>query len=405
MTVTLGTTTHRTHRTHRTRLASVAVCGSLVLLLAACSSSDDDDTVTPGAASTGGSSDAGVTAAQAALDAASKDPVFGLTAPAFALSAIKGKKIFNIPNSSAIPYIGQVDAESAKITKTYGATWIEFTNQGSPTEHTTGIDQAISQKADLIVLAQGINGELLLPALQRAKAAGIPVLITHTYQTGTPIPTALAGLVAGQVTGPFNEAATLIADYAIADTKGKADALIITSSEVPPSNGMVAAMKAELAKNCPSCKAEVINVPTTEWATKIASEVQSAMQTNPNVNYVMPVYDSMSLFVNQAITASGKTGKVKIASFNGTPEVMKLIQDGDTMAMDVGENISWLAYSTLDQAGRILTGTGPVADGNQMTPLKVFTDANIDAAGTPPEPGKGYGTAYTEGYTKLWGAP
>jgi ribose transport system substrate-binding protein len=93
---------------------------------------------------------------------------------------------------------------------------------------------------------------------------------------------------------------------------------------------------------------------------------------------------------------------VKIASFNGTPAVMKLIQDGNVMAMDAGENIAWLGYSEMDQAGRILTGVGVISDGNEATPLRVFTKDNIDETGTPPTPDKGYGNAYVAGYDALW---
>jgi ribose transport system substrate-binding protein len=381
------------------RTAALFLALGLSATTAACSSSGD--------ATTGGGEvdQAGVTAATAAVEAASVDPEFTLDAEPFAMSGIAGKKIFNIPNSSAIPYIQAVDEESAAIAEKYGATWIEYTNQGSPTEHSAGIDQAVSQGVDLIVLAQGVNADLLVPALQRAQAAGIPVMVTHTQQTGTTFSAETAPLITAQVTAPFNEAAALIANWAISDSEGSVNAIIITSQEVPPSNGMVESMQATLAENCPSCTSKVVNVPTTDWATKISSEVQTALQSDPNVNYVLPIYDSMSLYAQQGITAAGKTGQVQMASFNGTPDVLKLIQDGDVMAMDVGENISWLAWSTLDQGGRVLTGAPIVADGNQGTPLKVFTDENIDETGTPPAAGTGYGDAYIAGYEALWGAP
>jgi ribose transport system substrate-binding protein len=382
------------------RAATLLLAVGLSATLTACSSSD---------ASTGGGSgdvdQAGVTAALAAVEAASVDPTFTLDAPAFAMSGIKGKKIFNIPNSSAIPYIQAVDDESATIAGKYGATWVEYTNQGTPTEHSAGIDQAISQGADLIVLAQGINADLLTPALQRARTAGIPVIVTHTQQTGTTFSATSAPLIAAQVTAPFNEAAALIANWSIADSGGSVDAVIITSQEVPPSNGMVEAMQATLKENCPSCTSKVVNVPTTDWATKISGEVQTALQSDPKVNYVLPIYDSMSIYAQQGITAAGRTGQVQMASFNGTPDLLKLIQDGDVMAMDVGENISWLAYSTLDQAGRVLTGAPIVEDGDEGTPLKVFTDDNVAETGTPPAAGTGYGDAYVAGYEALWGRP
>lgn len=378
---------------------SAALALAVALGLSACGGGST-------ASAGGGEVDAaGVSAAAEAVEAAGADPEFTLDAPAFPMKDVRGKTIFNIPNSSAVPYVQAVDEESAAVAQRYGATWVEYTNQGTPTEHSAGIDQAINRGADVIVLAQGINVDLIVPALQRAKAAGIPVVVTHTLQNGDTFSAQTADLVTAQVTAPFDEAAALIANWAIADSQGKANAVLLTADEVPPSKGMIESMEATFSKNCPACTVKVVNVPVTDWATKISGEVQTALQSDPGVGYVLPVYDSMSLYAQQGITAAGKTGQVQMASFNGTPDVLKLIQDGDVMAMDVGENISWLAWSTLDQVGRVLTGSPLVADGDEKTPLKVFTDENVDLTGKPPAAGQGYGDAYVEGYEKLWGAP
>ncbi|MWV59339.1 sugar ABC transporter substrate-binding protein [Rathayibacter sp. VKM Ac-2754] len=375
---------------------AVAITGTL--LLAGCSN---------GAVASSDSADAGegVAHATAQIEAASVDPEFTFEAEPFAMSGIAGKTIFNIPNSSAVPYITAVDEEGAAVAESYGATWVEYTNQGTPNEHTAGIDQAISQGADLILLSQGVNGELIIPALERAQAAGIPVVISHTYQNGDELPEDLQPLIAAQITAPFNESGALNADWAIKETQGEGDMLIITSAEVPPSDGIVAAMQAEFDEYCPGCSVKVVNVPVADWATKIATTVQSELQVNPNLDYVLPVYDSMTLYVESGVTAAGKVGSVFTSSFNGTPDVMKIMQEGDVLTMDIGENVQWLAWATLDQVGRVLTGAPIVEDGNQETPLKVFTKDNVDEAGTPPVAGQGYGDAYVAGYQALWGLP
>ena len=73
---------------------------------------------------------------------------------------------------------------------------------------------------------------LIVPAMQKAKAAGIPVVITHDFQNdqqNTPPPTgpgaAVNKLTKAYVNVPFWEAARLEADYVIAQTNGKADDL------------------------------------------------------------------------------------------------------------------------------------------------------------------------------------
>jgi ribose transport system substrate-binding protein len=383
---------------------------ALVGVLAGCGSSSSSSSGSTGASSGSSGGSGGTAAAQANITAYSALPKFTLKAPSFDIHKIAGKTIFNIPISSAVPYVVSVDQQAAALAKKYGAKWVEYTNQGTPTQWTAGINQAISQHASVIVLAQGINAQLILPAIQKAKAAGIPVVITHTYENGqqtTAPPTgpgaALNKLVTAYVNVPFWQAGILDADWAITQTKGKADAVIFSSPDVPPSDGLANAIVNEFKKNCPSCKTKVINLPLADWATKIAPDTQSAVQSDPGVNWIIPIYDSMGLYAAQGITAAGKTGSVQIASYNGTPAVMKLIQTGNVYAMDAGENISWLAYATIDQVGRVITGAPIVKSGNEQTALRVFSKSNVDQAGTPPNANQGYGNAYVAGYDKLWG--
>jgi ribose transport system substrate-binding protein len=43
------------------------------------------------------------------------------------------------------------------------------------------------------------------------------------------------------------------------------------------------------------------------------------------------------------------------------------------------------------------------ADHYAKAPLLVFTKDNVSSAGTPPDPAKGYGDAYEQGFDDLWG--
>jgi ribose transport system substrate-binding protein len=391
----------------------------VAVVVGACGSDDGGSTGTAAstaasttAETTGGDSttaDTGGDAqaeAKANIEANSKIPEFKLQAEPVDISKAKGKTMFNIPVASTIPYVAAVDAQMKKVAEANGVKFIQFENEGNPTQWAAGMNQAINQKVDLIVLQAGNDPRLVIPQLKRAKAAGIPVLVSHLYQNGESPPPEVADLITGYVTVPFHESGELSVDYAIAQDgcDGVKETLIITAEEVPPSNGIVQAMKDRLAERCPDAKAQVLNVPVVDWGTKIAPQVQSAVSSNPNIKWVLPIYDSMSIPASAAIRAAGKgTGQVRIASYNGTPDVLKLIQDGDIMAADMGENIGWLGYANMDQAFRILAGGPIIENGLEDTPLRVFDDSNVDETGTPPTPDKGYGDAYVQGYNKLWG--
>jgi ribose transport system substrate-binding protein len=392
----------------RYALATLGVACSMAFAVSACGSDDSSDSASSsGSGSTtadsGGGGDAQATA-KAAIEKGKQIPQFSLDAESFDASKASGMTIFNIPVSSAIPYVAAVDKEMQKVAKARGIKWVQFENQGNPTQWATGMNQAISQKADLIILDAGIDPKLLIPQLRRAKAANIKVLVNHLYQNGEAPDQQILDLIDGYITVPFHESGELSVQYAVADGGCDAvkSALIINAKEVPPSQGIVDAMTAKLAELCPDAKAKVVNVPVVDWGTKIAPEVQSALSADPNMKWVLPIYDSMSIPAIAGIRAAGKAANVKVASYNGTPDVMKLIESGDNMAADMGENIEWLAYANMDQAMRILTDGPIIKDGNENTPLRVFDDSNVKEAGAP-EYVKGFGTSYIDGYKKLWG--
>jgi ribose transport system substrate-binding protein len=324
-------------------------------------------------------------------------PAFVQPGPPIDASKARGKTIFMIPESSSIPFINTIDKSIQKVAKLVGVKTVVYTNQAQPSQWAAGMNQAVAQKPDLIMLQGAPDPRVLQPQLIAAKKAGIPVLVTHFFEESDPMPPNVTALVRVQ----FNQAARLEADYAIADTGGKANVVIVTSNEVPIAKGMLDAMKQEFAKCGSGCKYTIVNVPIPDWATKIQTEVQSALVKNPDANYVIPFVDGMSQFAAAGITAAGKVGKVKIATFNGTPFALKLIQDGNVVAMDVGENLDWLGWADMDQALRILVGAKPVQ--SEHTPLRLFDKSNVNQAGTPPKDSTGYGNAYVTKYRALWG--
>jgi ribose transport system substrate-binding protein len=101
-----------------------------------------------------------------------------------------------------------------------------------------------------------------------------------------------------------------------------------------------------------------------------------------------------------AVQTLGKTGQVKVLSYNGSPYALKYIQDGDIVVMNVGEDTVGIGYASMDQAFRILLGK-PTVD--ERTPIRIWDKTNVNEAGTPPETGKGYGSALSDGFLQLWG--
>jgi len=151
---------------------------------------------------------------------------------------------------------------------------------------------------------------------------------------------------------------------------------------------------------CAGCKVTEINIPVADWNTKVQGQVQAALTKDPSITYVYPLYDAMVSGAVPAVQTVGKKGKVKVVSYNGSPYVLKYIQDDNIAAMDVGEDTVGIGYASMDQAFRILLKKPTVP---QRTPIRIWDASNVDETGTPPTVGKGYGNALPEGFSKLWG--
>ena len=185
------------------------------------------------------------------------------------------------------------------------------------------------------------------------------MLVTHFYDDSTPAPPACEGCAAGVtalVTAPFNVAGKAAADWIIADSGGNANVLLIGGADVLPSPGTLDTISKEFADQCATCKVTVKNIPVSDWNTKAQGEVQSALTADPSINYVYPLYDAMVAGAVPAVQTLGKTGQVKVVSYNGSPYALKYIQDGDIVAMNVGEDTVGIGYASMDQAFRILLG-------------------------------------------------
>ncbi|WP_188129237.1 sugar ABC transporter substrate-binding protein [Lutimaribacter pacificus] len=334
-------------------------------------------------------------AARSNIESYSGIPEFTAPGEPFdARSCMEGKSILTVPASSAIPFIKTIADQKDALARELGFKHAQWENQGNPTQWIQGMDYAANNGFDLVSLLAGADPRFFEPQVKTAQAAGVKVVTSHL--TGLEIP-APAGVDANTAID-YKQAGTLMADWTIAQTDAKVNALIIVSNEALSTDSLVDGLTEGFAK-CPDCAYEIVNVPIVDWATRIQPTVQGKLQANPDINYVIPIYDSMSTFVTPAIAISGKRDTVKVATFNGTPFVLDLIREG-TVEMDIGENLDWIAHAMLDAEMRLLCGLDAVTD--SKVPLRVFTADNIADVGDPAEASKGYGDAYVEGYRKLW---
>lgn len=340
---------------------------------------------------------AGVREARATVERFRELPDFVASGPAFdADPALRGKLIVEIPITSEVPFVAAVERGMRQAAAEVGAELEVYPNQGRPSQWAQGVSAAIAREADAIVLLAQ-DPELVRPQIEQAEAAGIPVVVLRTTGEGEPCPK----LGTTCMPGPFEQAGRLEADFVIADSGGRANVLVISSKDARSTGPLLRGIRREFDSRCPACDVRYVDVPIPDWATKLRGEMQSALVRDPMIDYVIPIYDSMSQFVAPAIVAAGGGERVRIATFNGTPFVLKMLQDDEVVAMDAGENLAWVGWAAMDQTFRVIAGERPVR--SERTPLRVFDAGNVDDAGRPPRFDRGYGRSFVDGYRKLWG--
>lgn len=334
---------------------------------------------------------------EAMLAASTGETRFIPPGPAIDPSSLKGKLIFTIPTSTAIPFCDVVDKQMDAFAQRLGMRHEAWQTTAQLGQWVQGFNTAFAHKADLINVACGLDPATVAPQIREALSKGIPVIAAHTYANGQ---TQLEDLT-GIVYGAYIDAAKLEAAWVILKTDGKANVLVITAPSIANSPLIEKAIMGMFEKYCPTCKVRAAGVNAADWASKIGPTVQSAILADRSLDYVIPIYDGMVQFVVPAIITTGASGRVKIASFNNTPAVLDMIRTGEMVTFESGEDTTWLAGAILDQDMRVLLKQPLVKD--YVVGIRAFTKVDVEAAGVPAKFGAGYGDAARKGYEALWG--
>lgn len=315
--------------------------------------------------------------------------------PFDARACMQDKKILSIPGSSTIPFHATINAAMSDLAEEIGFEFQVWENQGQVSQWVQGLNHGASNSFDLIELLAGSDPRSLEPQVRAAQEAGSMVIAAHLTGFEQDVP----GGTDAVATVDYKRAGELLAWWTIAKTDGKTNAVVVVTNSVLSTHSMVAGLQEVFDNECPDCKYTMIDVQLPDWSTRIQPNVQSALLADPSINYIIPLYDSMSQFVVPALTITGRTEDVKIATFNGTPFAIGMIQEGQ-VEMNIGENLDWIAHGLLDSYMRLLCDLEPSVD--PKIPFLIFDESNAETAGTPPQDSTGYGDAYHEGFRTLW---
>jgi ribose transport system substrate-binding protein len=363
----------------------VALAAAVAVAVAGCGSDDKSSSSTAGTSSTSSASSGTLPGASAPISEAKQalaeleKPVTELTPngePFDAKKATNGKRVGWVTVTNSIPFTTIMFKGVNPAAKALGLKLEVCDGKGQPAEWARCYSRFIGEKVDLIV-SQSIDPRILKSSLTAANKAGIPVVTTSSNFPGAP----LWPGTAAEDPQPFKEVGKAIGDYIVADSGGKANALIITSNEVYTAPAQAKATTDELKKYCPqTCKFKVVDVPIGQWGDKIPTVVQAELTQNPDLTYVSPVYDGAVPFAIAGIHAKNAQDKTKVVSFNAIPDVMKYMKNKDVLTADIGVWVEQHGYSAIDSVARVLNGEKDTeALKDSKLAMRMFDTSNVDS--------------------------
>lgn len=266
------------------------------------------------------------------------------------LTPIKGKTVWIIETTENQLFTS-IGSGASAAAKAAGLKVVLFNGQGETSVANTGVADAVAQHAGGIILG-GVDERLVSGSVAAAKAAHIPIVDIFN---GSPSDPGYPGVV-GHATPDFIKDGKTMAYAMLAATGCKLDTVVWYSSLYKIHIEMANNIKSTVAQLCPSCKVKLENVDIPTLATSLPSQVETALRSDPNVNYLAPVFDSVVPYVEQGETAEGKS--LPIISHDGVDANLNQIRAGSGLQkIDLAFPPNpWIGWLLIDDVARGMLG-------------------------------------------------
>lgn len=380
-------------------LATIVVVGA-ALLAAACGSSSPTATSV-----SSGTSTAGVAQAQAVVAKLSQPTqTYRAPGPAINVKSLSGKSVWYIPLSLSVPVFAIANTAMQSALQKAGMTEHSCNGDSNPSAISACINEAVARNAGAIV-TDAIPVALAANAFANAESHHIPVVVVDQLPPPHGTPGAVQGSGNDKLAYSPLQAAALVsaeADWTIADSKGKANVLLMPYTDSPSTLSYDVTTVGVFKKLCPACQISEQKIGIAD-ATLAPSQTSSALLSHPGVQYVLPEYDALDQGVLQGIQQSGFAHKVKVVTSAGDLPALQAIKSGQ-LSVDVGESFPYGGWADADEAMRMMLGKPIVTE---KPPLRMFTAANVGSLALTPAAqanGSWYGSSsYTTMFEHLWG--
>jgi ABC-type sugar transport system substrate-binding protein len=379
----------------RSRQVTLRTVLAVAVLTAATACSQPDEGGSDGGSSGGGG---GNTAAEEELEQYLTPPEGIALTDELAACPEEGKTIVVTENPQAVTRKTNDGLEAGA--QLLGWTVVREPVGTGPEDPQRAFDAALDRNPDA-VLVSGNPSSTFREQLDRATAAGVPVLISDNGEdVGVSGTTYTIGLDDFNQTGLWGK---MNADYAAA--QGAEHVLIVDLSLYPILHAWAEGAAAELAEIAPDTAVTTLDAQITDLvAGEIPARIVSEIQRNPDIDWVLLALGDMTTGLDAALRAAGLAEQVSIGGESASTANVAALQEGAEDA--------WTGFAAeihgmyrIDALARIFAGEDPTGNESYSElPTQLMTPDNI---GDAPLDDEGYYVGvpdYLDHFEGIWKA-
>ncbi len=245
-----------------------------------------------------------------------------------------------------------------------GATLIVADAQNDPARQASQIEDFINRKVSAILL-NPTDSNAVVPSVQKANSANIPVITIDRSAAG--------GKVATYIASDNVAGGKMAADFMCKQINAKGNVVELqgiagTSAARDRGQGF----DSEMAAACPNAKI-VAKRPADFDRAKGNTVFADILTSQPDIAGVFAQNDEMVLGAIQAADAAKRTG-IAFVGFDGTPDAVAALKAGK-LAGDVAQQPTQMGILGVQNAVKVLQGQSVQA--NIVSPLKLLTKDNV----------------------------
>ena len=212
------------------------------------------------------------------------------------------------------------------------------------------IENLIQAKVAALCITPSGSREVV-PAIDKANRAGIPVVIVDTRVDGKALSEAKA-TIASFIGSDNYEGGKLAGEFIAKRLNGKGKVAVLEG--IPGHETGDSRLKGfrDALKTTPGV--EIVASQTANWERDQGFNVfQNILQSHPDVNALFACSDLMALGAIEAIAAANKTGNIVVVGFDALPEAREDVQKG-TMDATVAQFSARMGAQAVENAFRLI---------------------------------------------------